>query len=154
MLTLSAATLVEAWNYNASREEIYLVSGGLRHEIGSRLSAGGELITAYVSQRGVDSFAVGWLGGVKWKFYGRARRALSLDLDVGMARSEIATPPRGTRFNYLFRAGLTASAPVRAGVHASIAATWLHVSNNSLEGRGRNPDIQALGVAAGVLVPF
>jgi hypothetical protein len=32
--------------------------------------------------------------------------------------------------------------------------TWLHLSNNSLEGRGHNPDIQAVGLTAGVLVPF
>lgn len=154
MLALSAASLAEAWNYNASREEIYVASGGLRYELGQRLAVGVDVLTAYVSQRGVDTFAMGWLGGAKWKVYCRGRRTISLDIDVGMARSEIATPPRGTRFNYLFRTGVTASTPVRGGVHASFGTTWLHLSNNSLEGRGRNPDIQALGVTAGVLVPF
>jgi hypothetical protein len=154
MLTLSASTLAEAWNYNDSREEIYLASGGLRHELRDRLAVGLDLITAYVSQRGVDTYAMGWLAGAKWKVSGRTRRTLSLDIDVGMVRSEIPTPPRGTRFNYLFRTGLTGSAPLRGNVHAVAGIAWLHLSNNSLNGRGHNPDIQALGLTAGVLVPF
>lgn len=152
-MNLSGSVLAEAWNYNESREEMYVLSLGLRREANSRVAYGLEAITAYVSQRGVDAFAIGWLGGVRWRVFGK-RRTLSVDLDVGMVRGELRVPPRGTRFNYLFRPGATLTLPFVRGAHVALAAQWLHLSNNSLEGRGRNPDIQAVGISAGALVPF
>jgi hypothetical protein len=71
-----------------------------------------------------------------------------------MVRAERPVPPRGTRFNYLFQPGVTATWPLLRGTHAAVSFAWLHLSNNSLNGRGHNPDIQAVGFAAGVLIPF
>lgn len=118
------------------------------------MSLGVQAITAYVSQRGVDAYVIGWLGGARWLLMRRARGTLSIDLDVGMVRAERPVPPRGTRFNYLFKPGVTATWPLLRGTHAAASLTWLHLSNNSLNGRGHNPDIQALGITAGVLIPF
>ena len=43
---------------------------------------------------------------------------------------------------------------VRPRVHALVALHWMHVSNNSLKGPGRNPDIEALGPRIGVVIGF
>jgi hypothetical protein len=39
-------------------------------------------------------------------------------------------------------------------VHALGGLRWVHVSNNSLAGRDRNPDIEAIGPTIGVLFGF
>jgi hypothetical protein len=36
------------------------------------------------------------------------------------------------------------------GALVTVTGRWLHASNNGREGRGRNPDVQALGVVIGV----
>lgn len=154
MLSLSAGALTEAWNYNDNHEEIYAIESGLQYAVRDGLALGVTSLVAYVSQRGVDAYMVGWLGGVRWAAYRRGRGAVSLNLDVGMVRGELAVPPRGTRFNYLFRPSISASWPVSGSVHALVSAGWLHLSNNSLNGRHHNPDIQAVGITAGALIPF
>ncbi|HSL21481.1 MAG TPA: hypothetical protein VK886_08095 [Vicinamibacterales bacterium] len=154
MLSLSASGLSEAWNYNGSREEAYAVEAGLTYGVRDRVAVGITTVTVYVSQRRTDAFAIGCLGGVKWAVYQGGGRTVSLDVEVGAARAEIPVPPRGTRFNYLWRVGASATTAVWRDVHAVAAFGWLHVSNNSLRGPDRNPDIQALGFKAGVLIPF
>lgn len=154
LMAITGSGLAEAWNYNISREELYGLSVGLRYEICRNVALGAEAFTAYVSQRGVDAYLIGWLGGVRWRVYGRDRTTISLDLDVGMTRGERAVPPRGTRFNYLFRPSATAVWRMSKGVLGTAGVTWLHLSNSGFRGRSRNPDIQAVGITAGVLLPF
>ena len=43
---------------------------------------------------------------------------------------------------------------VRSGVHLLAGLKWIHVSNNGLAGRDRNPDIEAVGPTLGVLLGF
>lgn len=154
LMGMTGSALSEAWNYNTSREELYGVSVGLRYELRHNVALGVEALTTYVSQRGVDAYLLGWLCGVRWRVFGRERATVSLDLDVGMARGERPLPPRGTRFNYLFRPGATIAWPVSKGIVGTAGLTWLHISNGGFQGRGRNPDIQAVGITAGVLLPF
>ena len=154
MLSLSVSALTEAWNYNDNREELYEIESGLQYAVREGLAVGVTGLTAYISQRGVDAYAMGWLGGPRWALYRRAGGAVSVNLDVGMVRAELPTPPRGTRFNYLFRIGASVSWPVSRSVNALVSVGWLHLSNNSLNGPGHNPDIQTIGVTAGVLMPF
>ena len=42
----------------------------------------------------------------------------------------------------------------RRGVHLLGAVKWIHVSNNGLAGRHRNPDIEAVGAQVGLLIGF
>jgi len=67
--------------------------------------------------------------------------------------SEI-TPPRGTRFNYLALGTIGAIVPLGRGLHLMAGARLIHVSNNGLAGRDRNPDIEALGPQVGILRRF
>jgi hypothetical protein len=43
---------------------------------------------------------------------------------------------------------------LRSHLHAVAALQWIHVSNNSLKGPGRNPDIEAVGPRLGVVIGF
>jgi hypothetical protein len=43
---------------------------------------------------------------------------------------------------------------IRPGIHLLGGLRFVHLSNNSLAGRNRNPDIEALGPAIGLLYGF
>jgi len=63
-------------------------------------------------------------------------------------------PERGTRFNYIAQSSVGISRPLRTGLSMTAALMWLHLSNNGLANRARNPDIQAVGVRVGVSIPL
>jgi hypothetical protein len=63
-------------------------------------------------------------------------------------------PERGTRFNYLLQAGGGLSRPLGRRVDFIANLRLLHLSNASLNGPAHNPDIEAIGLHAGVLVGF
>jgi hypothetical protein len=84
----------------------------------------------------------------------RPRWSLYWEFQVGISESDTPVPPGGTRFNYLALGGIGAAWRLRPGVHALGGLRWVHVSNNSLAGRHRNPDIEAVGPMLGVLVGF
>lgn len=153
-LELSGTALSEAWNYNESREELYGVDLGLAYAArdGWVLHIGSML--AYASQRGTDSVIIGVVGGPRWGLFRRKGRALVAGVDVGVCTAEIPVPPRGTRFNYVFRPEVGITWPVSPHAIGIASVSWLHLSNNGLAGRHRNPDVQAIGLRLGVLVPF
>ena len=71
---------------------------------------------------------------------------------MGISDAAIAAPPRGTRFNYLAIGGGGALWHVRPRLDLLAELQWIHISNNSLKGPGRNPDLEALGPSMGLLV--
>jgi hypothetical protein len=154
VLDLSATGLSEAWNYNESREELYGVDLGMAYAARDGLVLHVGSMLAYTSQRGADAVIVGVVGGPRWAVFRRAGRSLTIELDVGVSRAELPVPPRGTRFNYVFRPTIGAVWPIGAGLIGTAGLTWLHLSNNGLAGRHRNPDVQAIGLRLGVLLPF
>lgn len=153
-LELTATALAEAWNYNGAREELIGIGPGLTYALRDGIVLHAGTTVWYVSQRGSDAFALGLIGGARWAVWRETGRTVSLDLAVGGSRAESPIPPGGTRFNYVFRTGATLTWPLPGGVRAQAGLSWLHLSNNSLSGRSRNPDIQALGVQLGALIPF
>jgi hypothetical protein len=153
-LELSADLALEAWNYNANREEMYGLAPGITYGLreGLVLTGGGPLY--YVSQRGVDAFLLGATFGVRGRVLKRGRTAGFVEFQVGVSHADTYTPPRGTRFNYLALGGAGATVRVRPHTHLLVGLKWVHVSNNSLAGRDRNPDIEAVGPRLGLLVGF
>jgi hypothetical protein len=153
-LELSAQVFAEAWNYNVSREELYVLAPGLVCPVRDGLAIVAAVPMGYVSQRATDAAFLGVTAGVRWRAARRGRASLFLELSVGAAQADTPVPPRGTRVNYLFApaGGVTIALP--HGAHLLVGLRWLHLSNNSLAGRDRNPDIQAIGVQAGLLLPF
>lgn len=144
----------EAWNYNRSREVMEGMRAGLTYGIGNGITllAGGPLY--HVSQRGVDGYLLGATFGLRGRVWRRGRFAGYLEFEVGVSEADTFVPPGGTRFNYLALGAAGATIQLQRGVHLLTGLKWVHVSNNSLAGRSRNPDIEAVGPYASLLIGF
>jgi hypothetical protein len=92
--------------------------------------------------------------GVRSRVATRGRWTAFLQGDVGISHTAIATPPRGTRFNYLAVAGGGAMVRVHPRIHLVSTLQLIHISNAGVKGPGRNPDIEAVGPTLGALVRF
>ena len=153
-LELGGHGALETWNYNASHEAMAGIRPGLAYGLreGVTLIAGGPLY--YVDQRGVDGWLFGATGGIRGRIYRRQRLSIFLEFEVGISEADTFVPPRGTRFNYLALGGAGATVRLRDSAHLLTGLKWIHISNNSLAGRHRNPDIEAVGLQAALLIGF
>jgi hypothetical protein len=150
--TVHAAS--EAWNYNISHEELYGISQGLTYGLRDGLALTMNQRIYYISQRANDTWLLGLTFGVRGRVYRRGRTSLFLEGSVGISDGAIATPPRGTRFNYLALGSGGALVRMKPRVHLLAGLQLVHISNNSLNGPGRNPDIEAVGPVLGVVIGF
>lgn len=149
-----AIAAVEAWNYNVSHEELYGLSEGVTYGLRDGLALRASQRFAYVSQRSQDAVMLGLTIGVRGRLYQRGRVAAYLQGDVGISHTAIATPPRGTRFNYVAIGGGGVMVRVHARAHVFSTLQLVHISNASLKGPGRNPDLEAIGPTVGLLLRF
>lgn len=147
--------LGEAWNLNDGREWLLDGTAAVWWTFADRLTVVNELHVAWVSQAAPRAALVqGFSPQLRWAAHRSERWAIFVQLGPGLSWSDTAVPPRGTRFNYLLLAGSGVSHRLTRQCHAVAAFRWLHISNNGREGRGRNPDIEALGGFGGLLVVF
>jgi hypothetical protein len=145
---------LEAWNYNVSHEELYGLSEGVTYGLRNGLVLRATQRLTYVSQRSQDAVLLGLTTGVRGRVYQRGRVSAFLQGDVGISHTAVATPPRGTRFNYIAAGG--AGVTVRAASRLHLVATLqlIHLSNAGVKGPGRNPDTEAVGPAIGMIMAF
>lgn len=153
-LEISTDLALETWNYNGNREEMYGVVTGFTYGLRDGLVLTASAPLYYVSQRGVDAFLLGGTFGVRGRIFRARRSSVFAEFQLGISQADTATPPRGTRFNYLALGGAGVVVPVTRHTHVLAALKWVHVSNASLAGRDRNPDIEAVGPRIGVLIGF
>jgi hypothetical protein len=153
-LELSSHGALETWNYNGSHEEMGAFYTGITYGLGKGVTvkAGSSLYRVW--QRGTDGYLFGATAGVRSRVLRRPRWSIFWEFEVGVSESDTFVPPRGTRFNYLALGGGGATIRVGSGVHALVGMRWVHVSNNSLAGPSRNPDIEAVGPTIGFLIGF
>jgi hypothetical protein len=149
-----AVAAIEAWNYNISHEELYGLSEGVTYGIRPGVVLRATQRFAYVSQRSEDAVLLGLTIGVRGRIYQRGRVSAFLQGDIGISHTAIATPPRGTRFNYLAMGGGGVMIGVRPRLHVVATLQLVHVSNAGVKGPGRNPDIEAVGPSIGMIVGF
>jgi len=149
-----ALAAIEAWNYNISHEELYGLSEGVTYGVKPGLVLRANQRFTYVSQRAEDAVLLGLTIGVRGRIYRRGRVSAFLQGDLGISHTAIATPPRGTRFNYVAMGGAGALIRLRPRVHLVTTLQLVHVSNASLKGPSRNPDIEAIGPSVGLLFRF
>jgi hypothetical protein len=149
-----ATAALEAWNYNISHEELYGLSQGVTYGVRNGLVVRAVQRFAYVSQRAEDAVLLGLTIGVRGRVYERGRLSAFLQGDLGISHTAIATPPRGTRFNYVALGGGGVTVRVHPRVHIVSSLQLIHVSNAGVKGPGRNPDIEAIGPSFGVLIRF
>jgi hypothetical protein len=153
-LELTGHGALETWNYNISREEMLAMVPGITYGLGRGVVLKVGLPFYRVWQRGTDGYLQGLTCGVRSRIVRRPRWSLFWEADVGLSESDTYVPPGGTRFNYLALGGAGLVVRLHHGVHALAGLRWIHVSNNSLAGRSRNPDIEAFGPTMGVLIGF
>jgi hypothetical protein len=153
-LELAAHGALEAWNYNISHEELVGVVPAITYGLGRGLVLTGSWPMYFVSQRGSDAYLVGGTFGLRARLYRRERWAAFLEMKVGVSGADTYVPPRGTRFNYLAFGGGGVTMRIRPSVHWLAGLEWIHISNGGFAGRDRNPDIEAVGLRAGVLIGF
>lgn len=153
-LEMGAHYAIETWNYNNNHETmagaVFGLSYGLRKDLAFVLHTP----LYYVDQRSTDAGLLGLTWGVRWRVLKMRRASLFVETEVGISRAETYTPPRGTRFNYLALGGAGVTMRVARETHVLTGLTWIHVSNNGLAGRDRNPDIEAVGPRIALLMRF
>ncbi len=145
---------LETWNYNISHEEMYGLRPGFAYGVGKGMTLIAGWPLYYVSQRGIDAYLLGATVGLRGRISRHGRLSTFFEFEVGISESDTSVPPRGTRFNYLALGGGGATLRLRPGVHLLSGLKWVHVSNNGLAGRHRNPDIEAVGVHSALLIRF
>lgn len=153
-LELASHAAFETWNYNISHEEMFAIVTGVTYGIRDGLVLTVAAPLYYVDQRGVDAWMLGVTAGVRGRLWRRGRVTAYWEFAVGIADADTDTPPRGTRFNYLALGGAGTFVRLRRDLHLVTGIKWVHVSNNGLAGRDRNPDIEAVGPRAGISIGF
>jgi hypothetical protein len=153
-LEIEGHAAVEAWNYNISHEELYELSEGVAYGIRNGLVLRVNQRLAYVSQRSEDAVLLGVTIGARGRVYQRGHVSAFLQGDIGLSHTAVATPPRGTRFNYLAIGGAGVMIRARPRLHLVATLQLIHVSNAGVKGPGRNPDIEAIGPSIGMIVGF
>ena len=153
-LELTGHGALEAWNYNGNHEEMAGLFAGVTYAVREGLELKLASPLYHVWQRNTDAYLFGLTWGVRGRIAGKQRWSAFWEFDVGISESDTYVPPRGTRFNYLALGGGGLTWRVRSGIHVTGGLRWVHVSNNSLAGRDRNPDIEAIGPTIGLLYGF
>ena len=153
-LDLTVHSAFEVANYNGNHEEMFGEFAGFTYGIREGLAIRVAAPLYYVWQRGTDGCLFGVTGGLRGRLVKKPRWSAFWEFEVGVSEADTYVPPRGTRFNYLAIGGGGVTVQIRPGIHILGGLRFVHLSNNSLAGRSRNPDIEALGPIIGVLYGF
>jgi len=153
-LDLTVHSAFEVANYNGNHEEMFGEFAGFTYGIREGLAIRVATPLYYVWQRGTDGFLFGVTGGLRGRLVKKPRWSAFWEFELGVSEADTYVPPRGTRFNYLAIGGGGVTVQIRPGIHLLGGLRFVHLSNNSLAGRSRNPDIEALGPTIGVLYGF
>jgi hypothetical protein len=153
-LDLTVHSAFEVANYNGNHEEMLAGFAGFTYGIREGLAVRVATPLYYVWQRGTDAYLFGVTGGLRGRLVKKPRWSVFWEFELGVSEADTYVPPRGTRFNYLAIGGGGVTVRIRPGIHLLGGLRFVHLSNNSLAGRNRNPDIEALGPAIGLLYGF
>jgi hypothetical protein len=153
-LDLTVHSAFEVANYNGNHEEMLAGFAGFTYGIREGLAVRVATPLYYVWQRGTDGYLFGVTGGLRGRLVKKPRWSVFWEFELGVSEADTYVPPRGTRFNYLAIGGGGVTVRIRTGIHLLGGLRFVHLSNNSLAGRNRNPDIEALGPAIGLLYGF
>ena len=145
---------IETWNYNLSHENMWGLAPGFTYGLGKNTVLLVHAPLYYVDQRGPDAFLLGVTFGVRNRVLERNAWGAYWEVEVGISKSDAFTPPGGTRFNYIAQGGAGLTRRLSRTTHLLAGLKWIHVSNNGLAGRSRNPDIEAVGPHVAVLTRF
>ena len=150
---VSGQFLVEAWDLNVSKESLFGGTVGLGYALAERWQINAELSFLRVSQdTSYDVLLSAVSGIVRWRAYQDGPVSIFLEIGPGVSYASDEVPAGGTRFNLVLQAGGGMTYRLVPRVNLVGGLRWLHLSNNGLNGRDKNPDIQALGMYLGWVV--
>jgi hypothetical protein len=154
-LELGGMLVTEAWNLNGPREWLAAGTAAVSWSFVNRTALLVEFEAVRVFQRTPRAAHVqGMATVIRRQVRARDPWRVFVELGPGISWSDTTVPPRGTRFNYLILAGGGLLRRVSSQAHLVTGARWWHLSNNSREGRSRNPDIEGIGGYAGLAIAF
>lgn len=149
------AFLIEAWNLNDQQEWLADGSAAVFWSFTRRATLLVEFHATRVAQvSSRNAFVNGLVPQVRWRLFDIPGGTLFGEFGPGISWSDTRTPPRGTTFNYLIQGTVGVTRRLGSRSHFVTGFRWLHISNASREGRGRNPDIEALGAYGGLSLAF
>lgn len=154
-LQLAGVLMSESWDKNESPET--LGGGSMTLARPFRRAWMGMLEASFLrvaDDRRPDPFLSGFTILLRRRVHETRRASTFVEAGPGISYASRPTPAGGTRMNYLFQAGLGTLIRMAPAGYLVAGARYLHLSNNSLAGRDRNPDIQAVGGYLGTLLLF
>jgi hypothetical protein len=151
---LGGSVLGELWNLNDEREWLLDGTASFVWPFKDGIALVVRFHNIRVFQETENAFVQGFSPIVRWRMRERGSWRFYAEVGPGISWSDVTVPPRGTKFNYLFEGGGGIQRRLGSNSHLVLGATFLHISNNGREGRGRNPDIEAVGAQVAVGVTF
>jgi hypothetical protein len=149
-LDLTGGFFLEAWDLNRFQEQLVGASIGLSRRITPKWTVGVETSLLHVNQEPLGDVFLPTLSLLlKWHAFQVGETSVFFEGGGGASYASNEVPNRGTRFNLVSQTGVGLARALSTRVTVVGGLRWLHVSNNSLDGRARNPDIQALGLYVG-----
>jgi hypothetical protein len=154
-LEVSGLFFMEAWNFNGrTKDNVGGAAAAASFAVRDGFAVGVELMAARIGQRTSNAVIGSASLLLRRRIATRGDTVFFVDGTLGASDATVPVPERGTRFNYVLQAGGGFSRPVGRRCDLLVDLRWFHLSNNSLNGRDHNPDIEALGGRAGLVVRF
>ncbi len=82
------------------------------------------------------------------------RFTVYVDGGAGMVWADEEIPDFGTHFNFTPQVGLGLTYRLYGNVHLFGGGRWFHISNAAIDGRDRNPGVNAVGGYVGVMLTY
>ena len=149
-LELTGEFFLEAWDLNLYKEQLIGGAITLSRQMTPNWTLGVETSLLRVNQEPIgDVFLPALSLMLRWSAFRVGETSVFLEGGGGASYASDEVPNRGTRFNLIFQSGVGLARPLSSRIALVGGLRWLHVSNNGLDGRDHNPDIQALGLYFG-----
>jgi hypothetical protein len=146
---------IEAWNVNGSREWMADGTFSIWWSLHEGLSLVTELHAIPVHQaRPRTAFLTAFVPMMRFRLLERRATSLFVDAGAGVAWSDTAVPPRGTRFNFLIVTSVGVARQLTRQTAVVTSLRIVHLSNANRAGPDRNPDIEVIGGYFGLCVGF
>lgn len=149
-LDLTGGFFMEAWDLNLYKEQLLGGAISVSRRVTPKWTVGVETGLLHVNQEPIGDVFLPTLSVLlRWTAFRVGETSVFVEASGGASYASDEVPNRGTRFNLVSQTGVGIARPLSSRIAVVGGLRWLHLSNNSLDGRDHNPDIQALGLYVG-----
>ena len=143
-----------AHSFDLSPARIETVSMGVGYYFMDNVSLNAEAAGFWNQQDGPDASIAEINLRLRHHVFNVDRWSFLIDVGGGLSYASVPTPPGGTYFNFCLQTGPGVCYRLTDNLHLIGGARYLHFSNAAIEGRDRNPSINALEGYVGLLYRF